>query len=332
MRNATLLHKADTAVHDLIDSGGYLLPEQATRFMSVLVDQPTLLRNSRILTMTRPAQLVEKIRLGERILRPANSGEALAKDQRARPDLGAVALEAKLFKAETRLSEETLEDNIERGALKETLLRLMAERVALDMEEIIVRGDSDRDDDPFLAQFDGLLTQAVGNVMHHGSDPADTRTTSGLFYKMLKAMPSEFKRDKRNLVAYVSTNSELDYRETLAGRATNMGDRYLREDAAATAAGVPVIGLPTMPDGQALLTNPRNIIVGIMRDIKVEMDKDVSAGQFLVVLSVRFHARLAVREAVVRATGITVPVASTTTVGPGGTPLGGRIGDFTFNV
>ena len=168
--------------------------------------------------------------------------------------------------------------------------------------------------------------------MHHGSDPADTRTTSGLFYKMLKAMPSEFKRDKRNLVAYVSTNSELDYRETLAGRATNMGDRYVREDTPATAAGVPVIGLPTMPDGQALLTNPRNIIVGIMRDIKVEMDKDVSAGQFLVVLSVRFHARLAVREAVVRATGVTVPVASNTTVGPGGTPLGGRIGNFTFNV
>ena len=148
-RGTTLLHKADMAVHDLIDSGGYLLPEQATRFMSVLVDQPTLLRNSRILTMTRPAQLVEKIRLGERILRPANSGEALAKDQRARPDLGAVALEAKLFKAETRLSEETLEDNIERGKLKDTLLRLMAERVALDMEEIIVRGDSDRDDDLF---------------------------------------------------------------------------------------------------------------------------------------------------------------------------------------
>lgn len=331
MQNTTLLHKADLAVQDLIDAGGYLLPEQAARFMTVLVDQPTLLRNSRILTMTRPTQLVEKIRLGERILRPAHSGEAVAKEQRARPDLGTVALEAKLFKAEMRLSEETLEDNIERGALKQTLLRLMAERVALDMEEIIVRGDHDRDDDPFLAQFDGLLAQASGNVMHHGSDRVDTRTTGGLFYKMLKAMPSEFKRDKRNMVAYVSANSELDYRETLAARATRMGDRYVREDAPATAAGVPVIGLPTMPDGQALLTNPRNIIVGIMRNIKVEMDKDVSAGEFLVVLSVRFHARLSVREAVVRATGITVPVASSTTVGLGGTTLGGRIGDFTFS-
>ncbi|MEM7403531.1 MAG: phage major capsid protein, partial [Myxococcota bacterium] len=308
------------------------LPQQQEQFLRVLIDQPTLLKQARILSMTRPIQLVEKIRLGNRILHPSHSGKALDASQRVQPDLGAVALEPKPFKAELRLPEEVLEDNIERQKLKDTLLQLMAQRVALDMEEIIVRGNSNQQHDPFLSQFDGLLAQAVGNVVDHSADPHDQRTTNALFYKMLKAMPSEFKRDRRQLVAYVSTNSELDYRETLTQRQTLIGDKHTREDAPAVAMGVSVIGLPTMPDGQALLVDPNNIVVGIQRNVKVEMDKDVSAGQYVLVLSVRFHARFAVREAVVRATGIQVPVSTHTTVGTKTPGLGGRIGQFTFQV
>ncbi len=332
MNHPTPLQKADMQLQQLIDSGGYLLPEQQEQFLRVLIDQPTLLRQARILSMTRPMQMVEKIRFGSRILHPAQSGQALHSNQRVQPDLGAVMLEPKLFKAELRLPEEVLEDNIERRKLKQTLLQLMAERVALDMEEVIVRGNQQQRQDPFLSQFDGLLLQAVGNVVDHSSDPHDRRTTNALFYKMLKALPSEFKRDRQRLVAYVSTNSELDYRESLTHRPTPMGDRHSREDAPATAIGITVKGLPTIPDGQALLLDPENIVVGIQRNVKVEMDKDVSAGQYVLVLSVRFHARFTVREAVVRATGIEVPVSSKTTVGMGLRGLGGRMGQFRFSV
>lgn len=85
-----------------------------------------------------------------------------------------------------------------------------------------------------------------------------------------------------------------------------------------------------MPDGQALLVNPDNIVVGIQRDMKVEVDKDITSGQYMLVLSVRFHACYAVRESVVRATGIEVPYATQTTVGNSSRGLGGRMGDFAF--
>lgn len=331
INNRTLLQKADLAVSDLVTDGGYLLPAQAIRFMRVLIDEPTIIKQCRVVPLKAPKQLIEKIRFGSRILRPGDSGVALAGGDRVKPDLGSIELDAELFKAEVRLNDETLEDSIERGDLKDTIMELMAQRVALDMEEVIVRGDT-ASGDPFLAKFDGVLKQATANVVDHSTDPTDTKTTKALFYKQLKAMPSEFKRDKRSLIAYVSVNEELDYRESLSQRATVMGDKYSVDDAPATAAGVPINGIPTMPDGQALLTNPKNINVGIWRKIKIETDKDVSAGQFIIVLSVRFDAVYSVADAAVKATGITVPVASNTSVGLAAGGLGGRIGPFTFTI
>lgn len=328
--NKTLLQKADLAVGDLVNDGGYLLPAQALRFMRILIDEPTIIKQARVIPMKSPKQLIEKIRFGSRILRPGDSGVAISSGDRVKPDLGSVELDAELFKAEVRLNDETLEDSIERGDLKETIIQLMAERVALDMEEIIIQGDT-ASGDAFLAKFDGLLKQADHTVVDH-SLAADPKTTKGLFYNMLKAMPSEFKRDKRSLIAYVSVNEELDYRESLSHRATVLGDKYTTDDNASSAAGVPIMDLPTMVDGQALLTNPKNINVGIWRRIKIETDKDVSAGQFIIVLSVRFHTRLSEKMAVVKATGISVPVSSDTSVGAGPRPLGGRIGSFSFTL
>ncbi|GAB1376882.1 hypothetical protein MASR1M48_17340 [Lactococcus petauri] len=328
--NKTLLQKADLAVADMVNDGGYLLPAQALRFMRILIDEPTLIKQTRVIPMKAPKQMIEKIRFGSRILRPGDSGVALSGGDRVKPDLGSVELDAELFKAEVRLNDETLEDSIERGDLKDTIIEIMAQRVALDMEEVIVKGDT-ASGDAFLAKFDGLLKQADANVVDH-SLAVDPKTTKELFYKLLKAMPSEFKRDKRSLIAYVSVNEELDYRESLSQRATVMGDKYTTDDAPSTAAGVPIMDLPTMPDGQALLTNPKNINVGIWRKIKIETDKDVSAGQFIIVLSVRFHTRFSEKTAVVKATGISVPVASNTSVGLNAGDLNGRIGSFAFTL
>jgi len=330
IENRTLLQKADLAVSDLVADGGFLLPTQAQRFMRVLIDQPSLLKMARVIPMRSSKQLIEKIAFGSRVLRAGTEGTAIDSGDRVKPDLGSVELDAQLFKAEIRLNDETLEDSIERGNLKETIMDILAARTALDMEEIVVQGDT-ASGDTFLAKFDGILKQADANVIDHSLE-VDPSTTKKLFYNQLRKMPSQFKRDKRSLVSFVSVNSELDYRETLSARATQLGDKLTTDDAPASAAGVPIVDLPTMPDGQSLLLNPKNINIGIWRKIKIETDKDVSAGQFIIVLTVRFDARFSVKEAVVKTTGISVSVPSQTTVGAGNPGLGGRIGSFTFTV
>jgi hypothetical protein len=56
-----------------------------------------------------------------------------------RPDLSFLELDAKLFKAEVYLSEEVLEDNIERGELRQNILEMIAEAAGRDMEERLRR-------------------------------------------------------------------------------------------------------------------------------------------------------------------------------------------------
>ena len=75
-----------------------------------------------------------------------------------KPDLSDVELDAKLFKAEVRLSDEVLEDSIERGELRQTIMEMLADAIARDMEDVAINGDT-ASVDPFLATMDGILKQ-----------------------------------------------------------------------------------------------------------------------------------------------------------------------------
>lgn len=307
--NKTLLQKADLALADLIADGGYLQPAQAQRFMRLLINEAVVLKQATVVPMKSPKQLIEKIRFASRILRAGTEATALTLDQRAKPDLGMVELDAKLFKAEVRLSYEVLEDNIERGNFRQTVMELMAERIALDMDEVVWNGDT-ASLDPFLAQFNGVRKQITSNLV----DALGQRTNKVLFRDALKDMPSEYLRNKRAMRFLTSVDSEIDYRDSLAERATVVGDRFLEQDAPVMYSGVPVMSVPVCPENlgvatnktEIVLTDPKNINVGIWRNIKVETDQDISAGVLIIVATLRFDTKLAEEQAAVKIQNVLV--------------------------
>ena len=162
--NSTLLAKADLALADLTAGGGILQPAQAQKFMRLLIKQSVLLQQCTVVPMAAPKQQFSKLKFGSRILRPGQEATAIPAAQRVKPDLSQVELDAKLFKGEVRLSDEVLEDSIERGELRQTLMEMMADAISRDMEEILVNGDT-ASADPFLATLDGVLKQATSNVV-----------------------------------------------------------------------------------------------------------------------------------------------------------------------
>src|ERR1700759_5290943 len=127
MDNRTILQKADLALADLTNSGGLLQPAQAQKFMRILINEAVVLKQATVVPMRSPKRLIEKIRFANRIRRSGSEATPLAQAARAVPNLGKVELDAQLFKAEVRLNNEVLEDSIERGQLRQTLLRLLAE-------------------------------------------------------------------------------------------------------------------------------------------------------------------------------------------------------------
>ena len=305
--NRTILQKADLALADLTAGGGILKPAQAQKFMRLLIKDSPLMRLATVVPMQSPKQQLSKIKFGSRVLRPGAEATALPLADRARPDLSQVELDAKLFKAEVRLSDGVLEDSIERGELRQTIMEMMAEAISRDMEEVLINGDT-LSADPFLAVMDGALKQATSNVV----DAGGAAISKNLLRDMLKTIPSEHLRDKKAMRFMTSVDADLDYRNTLAERATAVGDRLLEGDTPVLYSGVPLQPIPLFPENLGagsdqtviLLCNPKNIHVGIWRNIRVESARDISEGTLKIVATLRFDVKFAEEPGVAKAINV----------------------------
>lgn len=307
LSNRTILEKADLALADLTAGGGILKPAQAQKFMRLLIKDSVLMKLATVVPMASPKQQISKIKFGSRILRPGQEGTALGPADRSKPDLSSVELDAKLFKAEIRLSDETLEDSIERGELRQTIMEMMADAIARDIEEVAISGDV-TSVDPFLATLDGVLKQATSNIV----DAAGTPLTKDLLRDLLKTIPAEHLRDKKAMRFLTSVDADLGYRNTLAERATAAGDRLLEDDTPVLYSGVPVQPIPLFPENLGagsdqtvvLLCNPKNVNIGIWRQIRIESQREISEGTLKIVATLRFDVKFAEEPGVAKAINV----------------------------
>jgi hypothetical protein len=295
--NRELLRKADIAVGDLQSNGGYLNPEQADTFIRKLLIQPTLLAQTRRVVMSSPQRKINKIQFASRILRKAVASTALSSGDRSKPTTEQIELNTKEVIAEVRLPYDVLEDNIERGnvgqmtdtggtptsgGLKDTIMTLIAERAALDLEELSILGDIGSGDD-YLALHDGWLERFSSNVV----DAAGAPISRTVLKNAMKAMPPQYRRNRGAMRHYVSTEQEIEYRDTINARETPLGDGQYQSLAPVYGAGSPVEGVGLMPGAKGLLVNPQNLIFGIQRDIMFETDKIITDRVYVIVVTAR---------------------------------------------
>lgn len=305
--NLALIAKADLALADLVSNGGLLNPEQSDRFLRNLMDSPTLLNAARVVTMNAPQKKINKIGFGSRILRKATSATALAANDRVKPDLGQIELNTKEVIAELHLPYDVIEDNIERGSinapaggqaggLMNTLLDLISERTALDLEELAVLGDTAlAGTDAFLGLTDGFIKRADSHVV----DALGGTISKEIFKAAVKAMPDKYLRVRRDLNFFLSMDNETEYRDTIANRVTGLGDAALVSDSALSVFGSPIKAASRMPESKAIYTNPNNLIFGVQRKINMEFDKDITKRVYIVVVTARVDFQVEEKDAMV---------------------------------
>lgn len=308
-----LAQKADLALSDLT-SGGRLNPEQTDRFIRVMIDAPTLLGQVRVVTMRAPEMKINKIGFGSRIMRSASadapSGSALSQGNRAKPDLGKVELATKEAIATVYIPYDVLEDNVEggnvnvalqqgAGGLHSTLVDMIAERAALDLEELGILGDT-ASGDSYLAMHNGFLKLATANVVNVGGAFNKDACKAGL-----KTMPYRYLRNRAALRHFVSVDNETEYRDTLGGRQTALGDSMVQGNLPIYAFGSKIEPVALMPGSQGLFTDPNNLIFGIQRNVMMEYTKDIEARVFKIVVTCRVAFAIEEVNAVTKYTGIT---------------------------
>jgi len=297
-----ILEKTDIAVTNLSSNGGYLNPEQSDRFIDLVLNQPTILREVRTVRMSSPVRLIEKVGFDSRILRAAPaSGTTLTAGERAAPTTSKVTLTTKELMAEVHLPYDVLEDNIEHSNFEETILRNMASRTATDLEELLITGDT-ASGDTYLATMDGLIKQATSHVVDVGGG------SSAMGKAILKAglllMPDKYLRNRSAFRFWVSPANELHYRDEVADRETTLGDNTLEGFRPTYAYGIPVVSAALMPADKCILTHPQNIIWGVQRQISVETDRDIRARTYIIVLTLRVDMKFETEDAVVEINGI----------------------------
>lgn len=311
--NQSLLQRADLAIADLNANGGLLDPEQANTFIDIIMEQPTILRQSRIIRMNAPSRKINKIGFANRILRAARTqGSAnddgsndryVRKADRAAPTTSQIRLDTEEVIAEVRLPYEIFEDNIEGESLEGHIMRLIAERAAVDLEELALAADKSSPDD-YLALHDGWLKRMNVNVVHN----AAAGVSPDMFTNGLLTMPQKYLRNLNQLRHVVSVANTIHYRNKVSKRATEYGDTALTQNNPLYAGGVAIEAAPMLSavgsGNMGFLTFMQNLIFGIQRDIRVETDRDIRSREFIIVLTARVALQIEDIDATVKYTNI----------------------------
>lgn len=188
-------------------SGGLLPPQAADRFIDYMFDETVLGQQVRQIRMRSNEIDIERIAVGERIMRVAT--EAVDDGVNVGVTFAKISLTTRKLRLDWELSTESLEDNIEGAALEDHIARLMTSQAANDLEDLAINGDTTLTTDPLLKAFNGWrkLLLSGGNVL----DAAGATVSRQVFNNALKTMPRKFMQRRRNLRWFVNSVTIQDY-------------------------------------------------------------------------------------------------------------------------
>jgi HK97 family phage major capsid protein len=264
------------------DGAGILRPEQARRFIDYVWDATVLANDGRRVTMRANTMELEKVNVGERVVRAANQGDAAFTNAGA--TFSKVELTTKKLRLDWEVSSEALEDNIEGGALEDHLVRLMTNAFGNDIEDLAINGDGSTGN--FLSIMPGFLHKVQNDGSAHqaviGNANIGTDWTTADMQALILAMPRRYRALQTGLKFYAGTDTFANIVKnngtvwdsigsTEAARGSYLGgiDQTTGGARQTRVLGIPVLEVPYYPADYVDLTFPQNRIWGFQRDITV---------------------------------------------------------------
>lgn len=262
--------------------GGILNPEQSRRFIDYVWDATVLAQDGRKVTMRANTIELEKVNVGERVIRLAAQAEGTYTNAGAQ--FTKVDLTTKKIRLDWEVSTEALEDNIEGSAVEDHLVRLMTNAFANDLEDLAINGTG-AGNDPFLNIMEGFTTQTKGGNSHEAVvTVTDNKWTPEVMQKIINAMPRRYRAVRSGLKFYAGTDvfaGIVAANGVLADSVFTYGARDVYLSGADQAIGnarmtrvlgLPVAEVPYFPADYVELTFPQNRVWGFQRDIQVNRE------------------------------------------------------------
>jgi len=272
---------------------GILRPEQARRFIDYVWDATILAKDGRRVTMRANTMELEKVNVGERVIRAA--AQAVGDYTNAGATFSKVELTTKKIRLDWEVSAEALEDNIEGAALEDHIVRLMTNAFGNDIEDLAINGDAATGN--FLSIMNGFVNRVKTEGDSHEAvvTVANGGWTPEVMQKIILAMPRKYRALKNNLKFYAGTdvfqgivknNGTLAdaIAEAFGSHAGAAGTPAMRQSyldgndqtfggaRTTRVLGIDVQEVPYYPAGYVDLTFPQNRVWGFQRDITVNRE------------------------------------------------------------
>lgn len=259
------------------DGGGILNPEQSRQFIEYIFEQQVLARDGRRVTMRANTAELEKLNVGERVIRAAAQADATYTN--AGVTFTKVEITTKKIRLDWEVSTEALEDNIEGAGLEDHLVRTMTRAFANDLEDLAINGTGSGTNS-FLNILEGFYSiEANGNDVGgtYGTDVEDLQA-------IILAMPRKYRASRAAMKFYASSETVAAIINGLGSSGNLNSERIVERVIDGVApqtlgapiqyriAGLPLVEVPLMPANYISLTFPENRIWGFQRDVTVHRE------------------------------------------------------------
>jgi len=273
------------AVNPSNDGGavGILMPEQARRFIDYVWDGTVLAKDGRRVTMRANTMELEKVNVGERVIRAANQANATYTNAGA--TFAKVELTTKKLRLDWEVSAAALEDNIEGAALEYHLVRMMTNAFANDIEDLAINGTG-TGGNAFLNIMEGFVRKVRfgGDAHEYSATVTSGAWTPEVLQGVINSLPRKYRALKNGLKFYTGTATFQNIVRNHGTIGTNIWteqyrnsylagtDQVVGEARTTRVLGIPIMEVPYYPDNYIDLTFPSNRIWGFQRDITVNRE------------------------------------------------------------
>lgn len=292
----------------------YLTDIERQFLVDTIIDESVLFGEIRTYQMNRPMVEIPRMTLGSKILQAHKAGghpESREGDD-VKPTWTTMELVASKLVLPWTVTEEFLEDNPEGEDVANTIATAMGIQVANDLEDLAINGDETLVGDRLYQANNGFLKlHALGN------GPAivsNAPFSTDVLDAMVRAMPTKYARNLQNLRFYMGPNLRHDFVASIAARQGALADQFLTGLLGdPTFGGIPLRVVTTMPAGTIMLCDPKLLVFGVYREMKLRQTNDgmnaVRRDERYYMLSMRVDFMIENVEAVVVATNVEPRVA-----------------------
>lgn len=264
------------------DDGGILNPEQSRQFIEYIWEQQVLAQDGRRVTMRANTAELEKLNVGERVIRAAAQADATYTN--AAVAFTKVELTTKKIRLDWEVSTEALEDNIEGAGLEDHLVRTMTRAFANDLEDLAINGTG-AGTNTFLNIMAGFHKKERDN-----GNEATSVTSSGSAWTVqdlqdiVLAMPRKYRGSRSAMKFYAGSPTLSSLLNNLAQTGNFSSERIVERIVDGSVPqivgaplqyrvlGLPIVEVPYLPDDYVSLTFPENRIWGFQRDVTVHRE------------------------------------------------------------